>query len=102
MAQPPNDTTTEINKTTMVKTDSSDLMMIIKWFMNISSRSLKVQWASLTYTTPHIAKKIRNVIERTNYILDTLSIEYIQQAFTHVSSILHRVCSMQVSKSSWW
>ena len=43
-------------------------------------------------------KKTRTVSERTNYILDTLSTEHIQQAFTHGSTIFHGMCSMQVSK----
>ena len=38
---------------------------------------------------PYTAKKIRKVIEITNLILDTLSTEYIQQAFTHASRIFH-------------
>ena len=32
-------------------------------------------------------KKIKKVTERTDSILDILSIEYIQQAFTHASRI---------------
>ena len=31
-------------------------------------------------------------------MLDTLSIEYTQHAFTHGSRIFHRMCSMQVNK----
>ena len=54
--------------------------------MNIFSQSSKFEWASLTHTTPHIVKKIRRVIERTNYILDTLSTEYTPQAFMHTES----------------
>ena len=38
------------------------------------------------------------VTGRTNYILDTLSTEHIQQASMHGSKIFHRMCSMQVSK----
>ena len=51
--------------------------------------------------TPQIAKKIRKVIEITNSILDTLSIEYTQQAFTRASGIFHYMCSMQVSKYAY-
>ena len=40
------------------------------------------------------------VTEWTNYILDTLSTEYTQQAFAHASRIFHRICSMQVGKST--
>ena len=72
-------TTTE-NMTTMGKIDTSDLMIIIRRVIDISSRSPKVKWASSTRTTLHLAKKIRQVTERANYILDTLSIEYTQQA----------------------
>ena len=49
---------------------------------------------------PTYSEKIRKVIDRTNYILDTFSTEYTQQAFTHAFRIFHRMCSMQVSKSA--
>ena len=71
--------------------------MIIRWVINISSRSLKVEWASLTHSTTHSAKKIRTVNKRTNYILYTLPTEYNKQASTHASRIFHHMCSMQVS-----
>ena len=50
----------------------------------------------LTHKIPHIAKKRRTIIERTNYILDKFSTENTQQALTHASRICHRLCSMQV------
>ena len=55
--------------------------MMIRWVVNISSRSPKLEWTSLTHITPYIAKKIRKVTERTNYIyiLDALATEYTQQ-----------------------
>ena len=59
--------------TTMGKVDTSDLMKIIRCVLDISTQSIKLEWASLTHTTPHIATKITKVTERTNYILDTLS-----------------------------
>ena len=43
------------NMSIMGKVDTSDLMMIIRWFINLSSRSPKLEWASLTHTTSHIA-----------------------------------------------
>ena len=52
------------NMTTMGKVDTSDLTMIMRWVINISSRSPELQWTSLTHTTPLIGKKIRKVIER--------------------------------------
>ena len=60
------------------KVDSSDLMMIIRWVMNICFRSSKLEWASLSNTTLHISMKIREVLEIISYILGTLSVEYIQ------------------------
>ena len=60
--------------------------MTIRWVTNISSRSPKLEWTRLTHTTPHIAKKIKKVTERTNYIFDTLSTEYTQQAFMRIFS----------------
>ena len=65
------------------------LMMIIGWVMNISSRSPKVDWASLTNTTPHVAKQNNGGNQKTNCILDTLLTEYAQQALTHASRIFH-------------
>ena len=85
--------------TTMGMVDASDLLMIIRGVMNVSSRSPKVEWASPTHTTPDIAKKISKANKRTN-LFDTLSIEYAQQTFTHASDIFHRMWSNQVSKSA--
>ena len=53
-------TTTE-NLTIMGKVNTSYLMTIIRWIINISARSPKLEWASLTHTTPYIANKIRKV-----------------------------------------
>ena len=64
--------------TTVEKVDTSDLMMIIRWVINISFQSHELEWASSTHATPYITKK---VIERNNTILDTLSTWYTQQAF---------------------
>ena len=44
-------TTTE-NMITMGKVDTSDLMMIITWAIDISFQSPKLKWASWTHTTP--------------------------------------------------
>ena len=49
---------------------------------------------------PTFCEETRKVTEWTNYILDTLSTDYNQQAFTHASRIFHRICSMQVGKST--
>ena len=59
-----------------------------------SSRLPNFEWALLTLTIPHIAEVIYEVVERTNYILDTFSIEYTQQAFMHVYGIFHNMRSM--------
>ena len=56
--------------TTMGKVDTSDLMMIIRWVMDIFFQSPKLEWASSTQMQPYVCKK---EIERTNPILDTLS-----------------------------
>ena len=86
---------TRNNMTTMGKTATSDLMMIRGWVI-ISFPSPKLEWTSSTHTTPHIAQKCGNLTNRTDYILDTLSVKYTQQAFSYVSRIFHRMCSMQV------
>ena len=38
-----------------------------------------------------------NTYNPTNYILDTRSTEYTQQAFTLAFRVFHRMCSMQVT-----
>ena len=67
--------------------------------------SITETWmASLIYTIPHIAKKIKKITEITNTILDMLSTEYrpTQQAFTHAYWNFHHVCSLQnLSKFAW-
>ena len=64
--------------------------------------SITSTWmVSLTQTTTQIAKKIKKVTKRTNFILDYLSTEYTQQAFTHASWIFHRMCSLQARKVAW-
>ena len=51
------DTQPRKNMTTMGKVDTSDLMMIIRWIINISFQSPKFEWASSTHATPYIAKR---------------------------------------------
>ena len=57
------------NMITMGKADTSDLMMIITWAINISFQSPELKWVSWTHTNPYILMK--KVIERTNSMLDT-------------------------------
>ena len=52
-------TTTEKNMITMGKVDTSDLMMIITWAIDISFQSPILKWASWTHTTPYIEMKIK-------------------------------------------
>ena len=54
---------------TMGKVDTSDLMMIITWAINISFQSPALKWVSWTHTTPYIL--MTKVIERTSSMLDT-------------------------------
>ena len=91
------DTGTE-NMTIIGNVDTSD-STIIRWVTHISSRLPKLEWVSWTQTTPCIPKKIEKVIERTNHILDTLSTENAQQAFTntfihYIPIIVHTVLSL--------
>ena len=62
--------------------DASSLMMIIRWFTNISSQSPKLEWGRWTHTDPFITK-IKKVTERMYYILDTHPTDYTQRAFMH-------------------
>ena len=73
--------------TSIGKIDTFDLMMIIRWITNITSRSTKLQLTSISHTIQHGATKIKKINEITNYFLDTLPIEYTQQAFTNASRI---------------
>ena len=77
------------NVTTMAKIDPFDLVMIIRLVENIWSRSLQLEWISLTDTTPYIDNKIDTVTERTNYILGTLSTEYTEQSHTLLNLSLY-------------
>ena len=63
------DTRPRKNKITMGKVDTSDLMMIITWAINISFQSPDLKWVSWTHTTPYIL--MTKVIERTSSMLDT-------------------------------
>ena len=53
-------TNTQPRKTmiTMGKVDTSDLMMITTWAIDISSQSPILKWASWTHTTPYIIMRI--------------------------------------------
>ena len=53
IVQPPQSHNLRKNMTTMGKVDTFDLMMIIRWVMNIYSRSQKLAWASLTHAAPY-------------------------------------------------
>ena len=46
------------NMKTMGKVDTSDLMMIITWGIDISVQSPILKWASWTHTTPYVVMKI--------------------------------------------
>ena len=63
--------TTTAKNMIMDKVDTSDLMMIITWAMDISSQSPKLKWASWTHTTPYIYQWTWKVIERTSSMLGT-------------------------------
>ena len=59
-----------------------------------SFRLPNFEWTRLTLTIPRIAEVIYKVVDRINYILDTFSTEYSQQAFTHAYGIFHNMRSM--------
>ena len=67
------------------KGDSSDLITYV-W----------MEWFNTHNPTYCTGNKEGN--ERTSYILDTLSTEYTQQAFTHASWMFHSMRSTQESK----
>ena len=54
---------------TMGKVDTSDLMIIITWAINIFFQSPELKWVSWTHTTPY--SLMTKVIERTCSMLDT-------------------------------
>ena len=61
--------TTTKKKITMGKVDTSDLIMIITWTINIYFQSPELKWVSWTHTTPYIL--MTKVIERTSSMSDT-------------------------------
>ena len=63
------DTQPRENMITMGKVDTSDLMMIITWAINIAFQSPELKWLSWTHTTLFIL--MTKVIERTSSMLDT-------------------------------
>ena len=56
------DTQPRKNMTTMGKVDTSDLMMIIRWVMDIFFQSPKLEWASSTHATLYMQKGNRKSI----------------------------------------
>ena len=50
------DTQPRKNMTTMGKVDTSDLMMIIRWVMDIFFQSHKLEWASSKHATLYMQK----------------------------------------------
>ena len=63
------DTRPRKNMITIGKVDTSDLMMIITWAINISFQSPELKWVSWAHTAPYIL--MTKVIERTSSMLDT-------------------------------
>ena len=65
----------------MGKVDAFSLITI-RWITNICSQASEFERPRLRHAVPCIAK---TMFERTEYILDTLLTEYIQQPFTESS-----------------
>ena len=63
------DTRPRRNMITMGKFDTSNLIMILTWAIDISFQSPELKWVSWTHTTPYIL--MTKVIERTSSMLDT-------------------------------
>ena len=63
------DTRPRKNIKTMGKDDTSYLMMIITWAINISFQSPELKWVSWTHRTPYILRT--KAIERTSKMLNT-------------------------------
>ena len=72
------------------KVDTSYLITVMIWVTNITY----FEWVSWTHIIPYIAKKIKKVIEKTNYIVDILPTKYTQQTlevlhFTLIKFVLY-------------
>ena len=50
------------NMRTMGKVDTSDLMVILTWAIDIYFQSQRLKWASWTYTTPYIVTIIKHTL----------------------------------------
>ena len=69
------------NMTAVGYDDISDLMMIIRWVMNISSWSPELE-CQFNTQHPTYCDENKEGNRENNYILDTFSTEYTQQAFS--------------------
>ena len=100
-------TNSDNNMTTIGKVDTSDLMMMIRWITNVSSRSPRPEWITWTNTAPYPAKEIYMVIEKTVYMFNTPSTEYTQKAFTDSSrfspyafNALKHICMLMIMRGN--
>ena len=93
------DTRPRKNMITMGKRDTSDLMMIITWAVNISFQSPELKWVSWTHTTPYIL--MTKVIERTSSMLYTPPQDKLCRRL-HVFNACEHSCIMMIMRGSKW
>ena len=86
------------------KVDTYDLMMIIRWVTNISSRSIRREWASSPHSIPHISKKIGKVTKRKDWVSRQArgSIFSSQPAQLAVRGPSHTTMALIPSWFPWW
>ena len=87
------------NMTTMGKINISDLVMMLRWVMNMSCRPPICGWASLTHSPTYCDGNKEDNRNYWVYLRRTLDRIYPTCIYAHLKN-LSRLCSMQVRKST--
>ena len=82
---------------TMGMVDTSDLIMMITWAIDISFQTPKQKWACWTHTTPYIVTT--KAIERTSSMLDTPLQDKLHQRL-HIFNACEHSCTMVIMVGS--
>ena len=84
-------------KRLMGKVDTSDLMMIITWAINVSFQSPELKWGSWTHTTTYIL--MTKIIERISSMLDTPPQDKLYRRLQVVNTCEHSCIMMIIGGS---
>ena len=84
------------NMITMGKVDTSDLMMIMTWAIDMSYQSHILKWASWTHITPYIVMKKRQSIE----LAACTHLRKVLYKHLYVFSACEKSCKMMIMEGS--